>query len=70
MLGQCATRGGQSVADGGDGERTTVQHAEGGVTQAVDALGVPIRAEHAENLTNLSNENELVRLMTRCAGSE
>src|SRR3954454_3171097 len=54
MLGQHAASGGQSVADGGDGERAAVQHAEGGVTQAVDALGMHIRAEHAaENLTNL-----------------
>src|SRR6185295_1725827 len=54
MLGQDPASGGQAVADGGDGERTAVQHAEGGVTQAVDALGMQIRAKHAaENLTNL-----------------
>src|SRR3954465_12227534 len=54
MLGQDPASGGQSVADGGTGEGTTVQHAEGGVTQAVDALGMHIRAKHAaENLTNL-----------------
>src|SRR6478736_1434110 len=54
MLGQHPASGGQSVADGGDGERTAVQHAERGVAQAVDALGMHIRAEHtAENLANL-----------------
>src|SRR5271165_4569826 len=54
MLGQQATRGGQAVADGRDGERAAVQHAEGGVAQAVDALGVQIRTEQAaEDLTNL-----------------
>src|ERR1700745_1213328 len=60
MLGQHATSGGQSVADGGDGKRAAVQHAEGGVAQAVDPLGMQVRAEHAaENLTNLV-ERELV----------
>src|SRR4051794_28064310 len=59
MLGQHAASGGQAVADGGDGERAAVQHAECGVAQAVDALGMHIRAEHAaENLANLS-EREL-----------
>jgi hypothetical protein len=54
MLGQHATRGGQAMADGSDGERAAVQHAEGGVAQAVDALGMQIRTEHAaENLTDL-----------------
>src|SRR5689334_18069489 len=59
MLGQHAAGGSQAVADGGDGERTAVQHAEGGVAEAVDALGMQVRTEHAaENLTNLS-EREL-----------
>src|ERR1700759_3419913 len=59
MLGQCAASGGQAVADGGNRKRAAVQHAEGGVAEAVDALGMQVRTEHAaENLTNLS-EREL-----------
>src|SRR5271166_3043434 len=54
MLGQQATGGGQAVADGRDGERAAVQHAEGGIGQAIDTLGVQVRAEQAaENVTNL-----------------
>jgi hypothetical protein len=46
--------GGQAVTDGGNRERAAVQHAEGGVGQAVDALGMQVRAEHAaKNLANL-----------------
>jgi len=42
------------VADGRDGERAAVQHAEGGIGQAIDTLGVQVRAEQAaENVTNL-----------------
>ncbi|WP_146101772.1 hypothetical protein [Rhodopila globiformis] len=42
------------MADGGNCERAAAQHAEGGVAQAVDALGVQIRAKHAaKNLANL-----------------
>src|SRR5689334_15669879 len=64
MLGQGPASGGQAVADGGDGERTAVQHAEGGVAQAVDALGMHIRAEHAaENLTHLGQQSFLFHFL-------
>jgi hypothetical protein len=54
MLGQGAMGGGQAVTDGGNRERAAVQHAEGGVGQAINALGRQVRAEHAaENLANL-----------------
>src|SRR3954462_8911020 len=54
MLGQDPASSGQSVADGGDGKRTTAQHAEGGFAEAADALGMQVRAKHAaENLANI-----------------
>src|SRR3954453_15942847 len=59
MLGQHAASGGQSVADGGAGERAAVQHAGGGVTRAFDALGMHIRAEHAPKTPTNLVEREL-----------
>ena len=54
MLGCRAAGGGQAMPDGGDGERCTVRHADGGSGKAVDALVMQVRAEQAaENVTNL-----------------
>jgi len=54
MLGCQAAGGSQAMPDGGDGERCTVQHADGGSGKAVDALVMQVRAEQAaENVTNL-----------------
>jgi hypothetical protein len=49
-----ATCSGEALADRADGERSAAQHAEGGITERVDALGVKVVVEHtAQDLPNM-----------------
>jgi hypothetical protein len=47
MLGVQASGGGKAPADGADRERGATQHANGGVAERVDALGVKVMVQHA-----------------------
>ena len=42
MLGVQATGGGEALTDRADRERAAAQHAEGGIAERVDALGVKV----------------------------
>ena len=54
MLGVQTTGGGQSLANRADSEGRAVQHAEGGIAERVDALGVKVLVQHAaKDLPNL-----------------
>ena len=54
MRGVQATCSGEALTDHADRERGAAQHAEGGITKRVDALGVKVVVEHtAQDLPNL-----------------
>jgi hypothetical protein len=47
MLEVQATCGGEALTDHADRKRSAAQHAEGGIAERVDALGVKVVVEHA-----------------------
>jgi hypothetical protein len=54
MLGVQTASGSEPVADRADRKRGAAQHAEGGIAERADALGVKVLAKHAaKNLPDL-----------------